>query len=62
MAVLDQIKYDPERYVQLSVGNWLNDAYRSQPAWVLELCKSWQGGEQAAPSLIIRRALRNHSD
>lgn len=36
--LLSALVFDSERYVRLSVGNWLNDASKSVPAWVLEFC------------------------
>lgn len=58
--LVQTLRADPERYVQLSVGNWLNDAGKDQPAWVLQLCASWQENDNSLHTQkIIRRALRN---
>lgn len=38
LPLLSALVSDSERYVRLSVGNWLNDASKSVPAWVLEFC------------------------
>ena len=58
--LLESLHRDDARYVQLSVGNWLNDAARSRPAWVVALCVRWLLSEgPRVPNLIIRRALRN---
>lgn len=59
LPILDALKNDSEKYVQLSVGNWLNDAGKDHPLWVLELCERWRS---ESPSLntdkICKRALR----
>lgn len=59
LPVLEPLKADPSTYVQLSVGNWLNDASKSRPAFVLELCGRWaeESGSKATGK-IIRRAKR----
>jgi len=60
LPLLEQLRSDGSRYVQLSVGNWLNDASHSQPAWVIDLCSRWgQIEHERVPELILRRALRS---
>jgi len=58
--LLELVKNDPAKYVQLSAGNWLNDASKDQPAWTLNLCEQWQEepGYSAATQKIIARGLR----
>lgn len=58
LAVLEPLKADPERYVQDSVANWLNDAGKDHPDWVRGVCVGWNGGGKAT-AYIVRRASRN---
>lgn len=59
LPVLHALKADSSRYVQNAVANWLNDASKSQPEWVIELCHKWEeDGEDKATAYIIKRGLR----
>ena len=42
LGIIEPMKSDESKYVQLSVGNWLNDASKSQASWVKKLCLEWQ--------------------
>jgi 3-methyladenine DNA glycosylase AlkC len=59
-ALLEHLRTDASKYVRDSVGNWLNDAAKSKPAWVRSVCARWRR-ESPTPETgyIIRRALRS---
>ncbi len=60
LPILEPLKNDPTKYVQDSVGNWLNDAGKTCPQWVIDLCKGWQNKNLNPPTnYICKKALRN---
>ncbi|KIX22205.1 DNA alkylation repair protein [Flavobacterium sp. 316] len=59
LPILEELKSDQSKYVQDSVGNWLNDASKSKPEFVIKLCKKWKSESPTAETeKIIKRALR----
>lgn len=62
LPVLSPLHRDPSLYVRNSVANWLNDAAKSRPDWVREICHSWLAKSSAAETrYICRRACRSIS-
>ncbi len=59
LPILENLKSDKSKYVQDSVGNWLNDASKSEPNFVIELCEKWKNESPTRETeKIIKRALR----
>jgi 3-methyladenine DNA glycosylase AlkC len=60
-VILERVKSDPSRYVQLAAGNWLNDASKTRPEWVLEICDRWGRVPNKHTLRIVKRGLRTLS-
>ena len=59
LPILENLKSDTSNYVQNSVGNWLNDASKNKPDFVVELCKKWRKDSPTKETeKIIKRARR----
>jgi 3-methyladenine DNA glycosylase AlkC len=59
IALLELLKDDPERYVQRSVANNLNDIAKDHPELAVEICRHWSAGASPARAWIVRHALRS---
>ncbi len=57
LPILEPLRADSSKYVQDSVGNWLNDASKSRPDWVREVCARWRKEGKGAER-ILKRGLR----
>lgn len=59
LPILENLKSDESKYVQDSVGNWLNDASKSKPEFVVDLCEKWNKESPTKETeKIIKRARR----
>ncbi len=59
LPILEPLKSDKSKYVQDSIGNWLNDASKSNPDFVIGLYKKWKSESPTAETeKILKRALR----
>lgn len=60
LPLLEAVKSDPVKYVQDSAGNWLNDAAKTNPEWVLRLCEDWlAASDTKATRRIAGKATRS---
>jgi 3-methyladenine DNA glycosylase AlkC len=59
LALLERLKDDPERYVQRSVANNLNDIGKDHPDLMVEVCARWLHAAPPGRAWIVGHALRS---
>lgn len=59
LPIIEGVRADESRYVQLAAGNWLNDASKTRPDWVTQLCSRWREDGEPFSSVIVKRGLRS---
>jgi 3-methyladenine DNA glycosylase AlkC len=57
LPILAALRFDSERYVEDSVANWINDAAKDRPDWVVALLRDWEG--EGVSARLIKRAGRS---
>lgn len=58
IELLERLKDDPERYVQRSVANHLNDIAKDHPARAAALGAAWMRGASASRRYVVTHGLR----
>jgi 3-methyladenine DNA glycosylase AlkC len=59
LPLLSPLYADPDKYVRDSVANWLNDAAKTNPDFVRQLCAEWAAASASpATAYIVKRAQR----
>ncbi|MEC4114643.1 DNA alkylation repair protein [Myroides pelagicus] len=61
VCLLEELKDDSSKYVRDSVSNWLNDAAKTKPTFVIDLCNLWLCNDPLNKNLMgtIKKAKRN---
>ena len=59
--ILVNLQYDPEKFVQKSMGNNLNDLMKEFPDKANEIINDWRNGNPLKETLwIIKHGTRSH--
>jgi 3-methyladenine DNA glycosylase AlkC len=59
LPILEPLRSDPSLYVRNSVANWLNDASKSDPDWVMHVTSQWlERSPTKETHAIVKRARR----
>lgn len=59
LSILEPLKSDKSKYVRDSVANWLNDASKTRPDFVKEVCLRWENeSDTKETKQITKKALR----
>ena len=59
LALLEELKDDPELYVRRSVANNLNDIGKDHPELLVDVCRRWMVDASAERRWVVRHALRS---
>ena len=60
LSILDSLKADPSRFVQMSVANHLNDLGKDHPTWLMTTMKTSSHSSHAATAWIEGRYCRSY--
>jgi 3-methyladenine DNA glycosylase AlkC len=60
LSLLEAVNSDEAKYVQDSVGNWMNDASKTNPEWVRVICDDWlENSNTKETKRIVTKAKRS---
>jgi 3-methyladenine DNA glycosylase AlkC len=59
IPLLENLMADPSIYVQNSVANWLNDAGKTRPDFLIGFRQRWIHQDNKSTQYILKRGLRN---
>jgi len=60
LSLLEAVNSDEAKYVQDSVGNWMNDASKTNSEWVRAVCDDWlENSNTKETKRIVTKAKRN---
>jgi len=59
LPILEPLLSDPSKYVRDSVANWINDASKTRPDWVKDVCARWLAiSKTRETGYIVNKAMR----